>query len=120
MSVNRIVQSRKGESVICPRRRKAAHHCLGPWTAANGEWRNGSNNERWRRRKNTEWLIDFAGTAKQPAQAISHSVFSRLFNSDNAVSGSAGLDPNAADGIAQYLRCLACDCQSRAVALIAV
>jgi len=34
-----------------------------------------------------------AGTAKQPAQAIRHSVFSRLFNSDNAVSGSAGLAP---------------------------
>ena len=45
MSVNRIVQSRKDESVICPRRRKEAHHCLGPWTAANGEWRNDSNNE---------------------------------------------------------------------------
>ena len=43
-----------------------------------------------------------AGTAKpaeQPAQAIRHSVFSRLFNSGNAVSGSAGLAPNAADGI---------------------
>jgi len=33
MSINRIVQSRKDESVICPRRRKEAHHCLGPWTA---------------------------------------------------------------------------------------
>jgi len=34
-----------------------------------------------------------AGIAKQPAQAIRHSVFSRLFNSDNAVIGSAGLVP---------------------------
>ena len=42
-----------------------------------------------------------AGTAKpaeQPAQAIRHLVFSRLFNSGNAVSGSAD-SSNAADGI---------------------
>ena len=45
-----------------------------------------------------------AGTAKpaeQPAQAIRHSVFSRLLNSGNAVSGSAD-SSNAADGIAPY------------------
>ncbi len=120
MSVNRIVRSRKDESVICPRRRKEAHHCLGSWTAINGEWRNGSNNECWRWRKNTEWQIDLAGTAKQPAQAIRHSVFSRLFNSGDAVSGSAGLDPNDADGIAQYRRCLYYDRLCRAVALLVV
>ncbi len=120
MSVNRIVQSRKDESVICPRRRKEAHHCLGSWTAANGEWRNGSNNERWKRRKNTEWQIDLAGTAKQPAQAIRHSVFSRLFNSGDAVSGSAGLDPNATDGIASPRQCLACDRTCRDVVPLVV
>jgi len=30
---NDTAQSRKDESVICRRRRKAAHHCLGSWTA---------------------------------------------------------------------------------------
>ncbi|WP_289288018.1 hypothetical protein [uncultured Duncaniella sp.] len=61
-----------------------------------------------------------ACTAKQHAQAIRHSVFSRLFNSGNAVSGSAGLAPNATDGIASPRQCLACDCQSQAVAPLAV
>jgi len=46
--------------------------------------------------------IDGAGTATpvaQPAQAIRHSVFSPLLFVDNAVCGSAGPVPNAADGI---------------------
>lgn len=46
--------------------------------------------------------IDGAGTATpvaQPAQATRHSVFSQLLYVDNAVSGSAGPAPNAADGI---------------------
>ena len=58
-----------------------------------------------------------AKPAEQPAQAIRHSVFRRLLNSGNAVSGSAGLAPNAADGIAQYSVCLACDCQSQPLAV---
>ena len=32
-------QSRKGESVMSRRRRKADYHCLDPWTAiTSGEW----------------------------------------------------------------------------------
>ncbi len=52
-------------------------------------------------------------------------VFSRLFNSANAVSGSAGLVPyrlaallrkeTPLTALPQYLQCLACDCQSQAV-----
>ena len=59
----------------------------------------GSNSRAFSRwRKNTEWQIDLAGVAKQPAQAIRHSVFSRLFNSGNTVNRSAD-SSNAVDGI---------------------
>ena len=42
--------------------------------------------------------VGIAKPAEQPAQAIRHSVFSPLFNSGNAVSGSAD-SSNAVDGI---------------------
>ncbi|WP_289191133.1 hypothetical protein [Xylanibacter rodentium] len=88
--------------MICRRRRKTAYHCLGSWTADQRRVA-----QRLQLRKMETALehgvaeIARAGTAKQPAQAIRHSVFSRLLNSGNAVSGSAD-SSNAADGIAPY------------------
>ena len=96
--------------VICRKRMKAAHHCLGSWTVDQRRVE-----QRLHQRKMEAAYehgmaeIARAGTAKPaelPAQAIRYSVFSQLFNSGYAVCGRAGPAPNAADGIARKNDCI--------------
>ncbi|MCM1141793.1 MAG: hypothetical protein NC453_24750 [Muribaculum sp.] len=81
------------------------------WCKSTEEWRDGLIKIKWSGQQEhgvaETAKVGYAMSPARPTPAVSHSVFRTLSSLDNAVSGSAGLAPNAADGIVLPLKGLA-------------